>query len=641
MRRKSTELVEQGDPRARGILRTPSVGPGDPALPRGPYRRNANVAEPAAGVRHATSELVARRPMCARSRARLGVHARRRRARCSEPLLPLLVAALWHAARGGGARAAWRCWCDDDDRARELAEAVGWYLPRVRSSAFLPSRGVAYGSGLDPRPHLVGERARASRRCCARRPRRGLGGGPRASACRRPPRARPAPCASPSATDRARRLVAALVAAGYERVDRSRSAASSPRAATSSTCSRRPARRRCASSSSATRSSASASSRSSRSARCATLQARDCTPPREERDARRRRCGRGRTTDGRVPRGLVPLAARAVRGAARGRLAARARSARGRERLEETGSTWPPAERAAPSCAPRTRSSCVGAARGPRRAAAGGPSPSRGSARRSSGRGVAEAENELRGLVGAGHRVLVAFPHRGEAERTHPALRRVEARAARAGRGAAGRARRRLRRVAAAARLRGAVPRGSRCCPRRRSSAAARPAATAGAPRPRDRDRRRPAARRLRRARGPRRRALRRLRHEDGRRRHARLRRAGVQAARTASSCRTSSSGSSRATSAPTAGAPALSKLGGKAWHALKARARARGARDGRGAARAVRRAPDALRGRLRGRRRLDAAARGAPSRTPRPRIRRARSRRSRGPRGARGRWTA
>ena len=41
--------------------------------------------------------------------------------------------------------------------------------------------------------------------------------------------------------------------------------------------------------------------------------------------------------------------------------------------------------------------------------------------------GIAEAENELRALVRAGYRVLVCFPHPGEAERTRLALRRVEA----------------------------------------------------------------------------------------------------------------------------------------------------------------------------------------------------------------------
>ncbi|HEY6018091.1 MAG TPA: DEAD/DEAH box helicase, partial [Gaiellaceae bacterium] len=42
-------------------------------------------------------------------------------------------------------------------------------------------------------------------------------------------------------------------------------------------------------------------------------------------------------------------------------------------------------------------------------------------------RGLSEAENELGGLLRAGNRVVVAFPHRGEAARTQQLLRRVEA----------------------------------------------------------------------------------------------------------------------------------------------------------------------------------------------------------------------
>jgi hypothetical protein len=44
-------------------------------------------------------------------------------------------------------------------------------------------------------------------------------------------------------------------------------------------------------------------------------------------------------------------------------------------------------------------------------------------------RGLAEAENELGALVRAGNRVVVAFPHRGEAARTQNMLRRVQVRA--------------------------------------------------------------------------------------------------------------------------------------------------------------------------------------------------------------------
>src|SRR5205085_10447363 len=48
-------------------------------------------------------------------------------------------------------------------------------------------------------------------------------------------------------------------------------------------------------------------------------------------------------------------------------------------------------------------------------------------------RGLAEAENELRAFVRAGNRVVVAFPHRGDALRTRSLLRKLEARLFEAG----------------------------------------------------------------------------------------------------------------------------------------------------------------------------------------------------------------
>jgi transcription-repair coupling factor (superfamily II helicase) len=76
-------------------------------------------------------------------------------ARVSEPLLPLFLAALRHARRGP-----LTCVLPDDAQAREVADAVGWYLGEEHVGLFA-SRGVRWGSGLEPPPHLVGERARA------------------------------------------------------------------------------------------------------------------------------------------------------------------------------------------------------------------------------------------------------------------------------------------------------------------------------------------------------------------------------------------------------------------------------------------------------------------------------------------------
>jgi len=75
-------------------------------------------------------------------------------ARVSEPALPLVLAALHETL----ARPL-LCVLPEDEQARDAAEAVAWYSDsRV---ALLPSRGVRADSGLDPPAHLVGERARA------------------------------------------------------------------------------------------------------------------------------------------------------------------------------------------------------------------------------------------------------------------------------------------------------------------------------------------------------------------------------------------------------------------------------------------------------------------------------------------------
>jgi len=77
------------------------------------------------------------------------------RARVSEPALPLLLAALYEELD----RPLLVLLPEDAD-ARDAAEAAGWFLGEDRV-ALLPSRGVRWGSGLEPPPHLVGERARA------------------------------------------------------------------------------------------------------------------------------------------------------------------------------------------------------------------------------------------------------------------------------------------------------------------------------------------------------------------------------------------------------------------------------------------------------------------------------------------------
>jgi transcription-repair coupling factor (superfamily II helicase) len=76
-------------------------------------------------------------------------------ARVSEPILPLVLAAL-SLARGGPLV----CILPDDAQARDAAEGAGWFLGEERVGLFA-SRGVRWESGLESPPHLVGERARA------------------------------------------------------------------------------------------------------------------------------------------------------------------------------------------------------------------------------------------------------------------------------------------------------------------------------------------------------------------------------------------------------------------------------------------------------------------------------------------------
>ncbi len=76
-------------------------------------------------------------------------------ARVSEPALPLLLAALRLRLERPLV-----CLLAEDADARDAAEAAAWYLGED-SVGLLPGRGVRWESGLEPPPHLVGERARA------------------------------------------------------------------------------------------------------------------------------------------------------------------------------------------------------------------------------------------------------------------------------------------------------------------------------------------------------------------------------------------------------------------------------------------------------------------------------------------------
>ena len=134
-------------------------------------------------------------------------------ARVSEPALPVLLAALHEEVERGLVLLA-----PEDADARDAAEGAAWFLGDDRV-ALLPSRGVHSGSGLEPPPHLVGERARAldvlaqGGLVCAS-----------ASAVAEPlppPETRPEPIrVAPGAEVSLETLTEALALAGYERVER-------------------------------------------------------------------------------------------------------------------------------------------------------------------------------------------------------------------------------------------------------------------------------------------------------------------------------------------------------------------------------------------------------------------------------------
>jgi transcription-repair coupling factor (superfamily II helicase) len=134
-------------------------------------------------------------------------------ARVSEPALPLVLAAL-HEELGRPLVVL----APEDADARDAAEVVAWFLGDERV-ALLPSRGVRWESGLDPAPHLVGERARALDVLAAG----GLVCASAAALAERmpPPEARPEPIRVAQGAEIALDdLAEALALAGYERVDR-------------------------------------------------------------------------------------------------------------------------------------------------------------------------------------------------------------------------------------------------------------------------------------------------------------------------------------------------------------------------------------------------------------------------------------
>ena len=115
------------------------------------------------------------------------------------------------AARPGGARRT------TTTTARTLADSAAAFLPG-EPVAFMPSRGAAHGSGLEPAPHLVGERSRALHTLAAG----GLVAVSADALVERlpPPASRPRPVELRLGEERPfDELTRALAEAGYERAD--------------------------------------------------------------------------------------------------------------------------------------------------------------------------------------------------------------------------------------------------------------------------------------------------------------------------------------------------------------------------------------------------------------------------------------
>jgi transcription-repair coupling factor (superfamily II helicase) len=135
------------------------------------------------------------------------------RARVSEAALPVVLATLHERLERPLV-----CLLPEDADARDIAEAASWYLGED-VVGYLPSRGVTWKSGLEPPPHLVGERARAldvlarGGIVCA---------SARAVAERLPPHElRPSPLVLQAGAERGvEALSEELALAGYERVER-------------------------------------------------------------------------------------------------------------------------------------------------------------------------------------------------------------------------------------------------------------------------------------------------------------------------------------------------------------------------------------------------------------------------------------
>ncbi len=344
------------------------------------------------------------------------------RARVSEALLPALTAALWHLRDGQRSRAL-ALLVSDDDAARSLADDVGQYLPHT-PVGYLPSRGATYGSGLEPAAHLVGERNRALHVL----ERGGFVAVSADALIERIPAgdARPAPISVELGEEiDFEALVKSLAAAGYERKhnveERGEFSVRGGLIDVFASTGREPIRielfgdqvERVSAFSLFTQ-------RSLRD-----LGRVDLYPAAEERN---QPAGWGQGDQPDMPAGLVALTDELQARAGVVAWNPDALAAEVREEEEELAERLRDPEVRGRGYVRADRvAELIDASPALEEMPLGQPQSFEAQPPALASVGIAEAENELRALLRAGYRVIVCFPHTGEAERTRLALRRVEA----------------------------------------------------------------------------------------------------------------------------------------------------------------------------------------------------------------------
>jgi transcription-repair coupling factor (superfamily II helicase) len=323
------------------------------------------------------------------------------RARVSEPALPLLLASLHERMERGLV-----VLLPEDADARDTAEGAAWFLGDA-AVGLLPSRGVTWDSGLAPPAHLVGERARALHVLA--------GGGLVCASARAlaeglpPAEARPEPIELRAGLEPGvEGLGEALALAGYERVervdDRGQFAVRGGIVDVFPTTGREPLRVEFFGDEiESVRAFSPFTQRALHPVAEATLypaveRRADLVEPELADDE-------GEETVVEVPDDLVPALERPPD------LVFQPDDVR--RVWEEDGVREPPSLAGSTELDPFPQAQPFAfEAQRPAIAA----------------RGLAEAESELAALLRSGQRVVVAFPHRGEALRTQNLLRRVEAR---------------------------------------------------------------------------------------------------------------------------------------------------------------------------------------------------------------------